>query len=72
MEKFIIDRFEGKYAVLEKELGGTVNILKETLGNVCEGDVLILENGEYTVDSEETIKRKAMIKEKMRKLFEKE
>lgn len=71
MEKFIIDRFEGEYAVLEKEFGGTVNVLRETLGDVSESDVIVLENGIYSVDKEETIKRKAMIKEKMRKLFEK-
>lgn len=72
MEKFIVDRFEGEYAVLERESGGMQDILKATLGNVKEGDVLILENGKYRFDREETLKRKAMIKEKMRKLFEKE
>ena len=71
MKKFIVDRFEEEYAVLEKEEGGTIDVLKSELPEVKEGDVLIYENGFYTVDYEETQKRKELIQEKMRKLFEK-
>lgn len=71
MKKFIVDRFEEEYAVLEKEEGGTVDVLKSELPEVREGDVLTYENGIYTVDCEETQKRKELIREKMRKLFEK-
>ena len=71
MEKFIVDRFEEEYAVLEKENMETVDVLKSDLPEVKEGDVLNYENGIYTVDYEETRKRKELIKEKMRKLFEK-
>ncbi len=71
MKKFIVDRFEEEYAVLEKEEGGTIDVLKSELPEVKEGDLLIYENGFYTVDYEETQKRKELIQEKMRKLFEK-
>ena len=71
MEKYIVDRFEGDFAVLEKEIGETVDVCKELLPYAKEGDVLIFENGVYRVDNEETQKRKAMIEEKFRKLFEK-
>ena len=71
MKRFIVDRFEENFAVLEKEEGGTVDVLKSELPEVREGDVLICENGCYTVDYEETQKRKELIREKMRKLFEK-
>ena len=71
MKKFIVDRFEEEYAVLEKEEGGTIDVLKSDLPDVKEGDVVIYEDGIYTVDYEETRKRKELIKEKMRKLFEK-
>lgn len=70
MEKYIVDRFEGEFAVLEKESGGTVDILKSDLPPAHEGDVIIFENGAYKVSREETKKRKELIAEKMRKLFE--
>lgn len=67
--KFILDRFEGDYAVLEKEEGGTIDVLKEKVNGAREGDVLLFENGKYTVSEEETHIRKKRIEEKMRKLF---
>lgn len=71
MERYIIDRFEGDYAVLEMESGGTIDVLKADLPEVAEGDVIIFENGFYRVCKEETLKRRELIAEKMRKLFEK-
>ena len=70
MEKYIVDRFEGEFAVLEKEYAGMVDILKSDLPPAHEGDVIIFENGVYKVSNEETQKRKELIAEKMRKLFE--
>ena len=55
MQQFIIDRFEGELAVLEREAGGTFDVLKSELPS-CE---------------EETKRRKEIISEKIRKLFEK-
>ena len=69
MKKFIIDRFEGEFAVLEKEEGGTFDVPKSELGDAKEGDVVLLDDGVYIVDAEETQKRKKLISEKMRKLF---
>lgn len=64
--KGIIDRFEGKYAVIELENGKIKNI--ETVKvpkEAKEGDVLLLEDT-ITIDYEETKKRK----EKIQKLSE--
>ncbi len=72
MERYIIDRFEGDFAVLESENGGTVDVLKSELPDAREGDVITLENGFYKVDKEETQRRQELIAEKMRKLFEKD
>ena len=69
MEKYIVDRFEENFAVLEKEAGGTVDVPVSELPPLSEGDVVFFENGTYHKDSEETEKRKKMIAEKMRKLF---
>lgn len=71
MERYIIDRFEGDFAVLEREEGGTIDVLKSDLPEASEGDVVIFENGSYRVDKEETLSRRELIAEKMRKLFEK-
>jgi len=70
MEKYIIDRFEEGYAVLEREDGKIQNVLKSSLPEVKKGDVIIFENGVYTVDNKETERRKKIIAEKLRKLFE--
>lgn len=68
--KYIIDRFEGEFAVLEKEDGGIIDVPKSEIEGAKEGDVVLFENGFYTIDIEETEKRKALIEEKMKKLFE--
>lgn len=71
MEKYIVDRFEEGYLVLEKETGETIDVPKEEIPDAQKGDVVIFENGKYTVNKEETIARKKIIAEKLRKLFEK-
>ncbi len=71
MEKYIVDRFEEEYLVLERETGETIDVPKEEIPNAKKGDVVIFKNGKYTVDKEETEARKKIIAEKLRKLFEK-
>ena len=71
MEKYIIDRFEEDFAVLEMETGGTIDVPKSEIPDGKEGDVVILENGVYQVDEAETQKRKEMIKQKLSELFKK-
>ncbi len=67
--KYILDRFEEEFAVLEKETGGTVNISKSFLQNAKEGDVIIEIDGEYLVDERATNKRKTRVEEKIKRLF---
>ena len=69
MEKYIVDRFEEGFAVLENESGGTVDVPSGALPQLSEGDVVVFQNGEYYKDCEETEKRRRIIAEKMRKLF---
>ena len=68
MEKYIVDRFVEKFAVLEKESGGTIDVPRELLEGE-EGDVVVCDNGIYCTDKELTEKRKALMKEKMDRLF---
>ena len=69
--KFIIDRFEGDYAILEDENKNMLDILKSSLPDkVKEGDVLILKSNSYTIDQDETNKRKDQIQKLMNELWE--
>jgi hypothetical protein len=73
MNKLIIDRFEGSYAVCQKEDKSLVDIPKYRLPLDCkEGDCLILNsNGMYQMDLEATENKKKRIREKMNRLFKK-
>ena len=65
--KLVIDRIEGDFAVCETEKGEMVQLPTKALPqNVCEGAVL-----DIIFNEEETLKRKANIKTKLRNLFDK-
>lgn len=60
----IIDRFEGNYAVCEKEDRSMMNIPREKIpSDAKEGDVLLIENDQITIDHEATVKRRNQIAE---------
>ena len=69
MKKYIVDRFEENFAVLEKEGGGTADVPKSLLPDAKKGDIVIEKDGEYFVDKNQTVKRKSLIREKIRRLF---
>jgi hypothetical protein len=71
MKKLIIDRFEGNYAVCEREDKSTVKVPKYKLPLECyEGDCLILDaDGMYQKDKEAAKTREKSIKDKMSRLF---
>lgn len=60
--KVIIDRFEGNYAVCEKEDGNMINIERnKILEEAQEGDVLLITEDEIIIDHAETKTRKKEI-----------
>lgn len=64
MMKVIIDRFEGNYAVCEKEDRTMINIEKNKIPTEAkEGSVLSITEDGITIDEEETISRKKDIEE---------
>jgi hypothetical protein len=68
--KVIIDRFEGDFAVCEKEDRAMVNIEKSKLPEgVREGDVLVNEGDRFFVDQDETQERKKRIRQMMDSLW---
>ena len=67
---YIIDRFEGDYAVCEKEDRTTLLVPRSELPpQSMEGDVLVYEDGVYRVDSDATQERRRRIEEKRTRLF---
>lgn len=66
----IIDRFEGKYAVCEKQDRTMINIEKSKIPKESkEGDVLNIAGNEISIDIEETNKRKKEIEKLTRDLW---
>lgn len=56
--KLIIDRFEGDFAICEKENREMINIDKDKIpSGAKEGHVLVLINNRIEIDEEETKKR---------------
>ncbi|AJA48767.1 hypothetical protein CPAST_c27000 [Clostridium pasteurianum DSM 525 = ATCC 6013] len=68
--KVIVDRFEGKYAVCEKEGNVMINIEKSQLPKgVKEGDVIIIESKNIYIDLDETKYRRSKIKELIKDIW---
>lgn len=68
--KGIVDRFEGEYAVIEVD-GKTRDIKRNLIADsVRVSDVVILKNGNWERDSDETDKRKKEVKKLMDSVWE--
>jgi hypothetical protein len=71
MQRLIIDRFEGDYAVCETEEASFFNINKNILPpDAKEGSVIIINDDIITIDYDETKNRQERIKKKLENLFE--
>ncbi|MCQ1528419.1 DUF3006 domain-containing protein [Lutispora saccharofermentans] len=68
--RYIIDRFEGDYAVCEDENKEVVNIERARIpAEAKEGDVLVIHEDKICLDIDETIKRKEHIQRLMDDLW---
>lgn len=69
--KVSIDRFEGEYAICEKEDGSTYDLAKDALPKGAKpGDVLDIDGDQITIDAGETEKRKKETAELVDDLFD--
>lgn len=67
--RYIIDRMEGEYWILEDPNRKMRSVKKSLLPPDCrEGDVLEEEGGRYRRDLEETVRRREMLQKKMERL----
>ncbi|HEX9026932.1 MAG TPA: DUF3006 domain-containing protein [Clostridium sp.] len=70
-EKYIIDRVEGNYAIVEKENGDMYRIsIKNIKGNFNEGDILIVKDEYFEIDKKLTLNRKNEINNSMKNMWE--
>ena len=68
--EMIVDRFEGDFAVLEREDGVCENVPRETLPAGCrEGSVLRESGGGFVLDEELERKRRAELHRMQQNLF---
>lgn len=57
----VIDRFEGDFAICEKEDRSMLNVKRSKLPvNIKEGDVLIIDGDTIKIDSAETAKKRGI------------
>ncbi|OVE67316.1 hypothetical protein CCS79_14440 [Clostridium diolis] len=71
-EKYIIDRVEGNYVIIEKENGDIDKIsIRNVTGDFKEGDILInIDNKYFKLDKKSTEIRKKQIHNKMKDMWE--
>ena len=70
-EKYIIDRVEGNYVIVEKENGDMYKISIENIeSNFNEGDILIKKGEYFEIDKKFTLNRKKQINESMKNMWE--
>ena len=70
--RYIIDRVEGSYAIVEKENGDMCKISVENIrGDFKEGDILIKRDDEcFEIDKELTLNRKSKLDDIMKNMWE--
>ena len=70
VETYIVDRFEGEYIILENNKGELFDVLKTSVeSGVKEGDYLVKTGDYFTIDIEETKKRKEKIHDMMKGMW---
>ena len=70
--RYVIDRFEGRFAVLEAENGEFTGVERARLPDQArEGSVVVHSLGQFTLDEPATQARRARMREKLDALWEK-
>lgn len=70
-ERYIIDRVEGDFAIIEKENGDMYKISIENIkGNFEEGDILVNKDEYFEIDESFTLNRKKHINDLTKNIWE--
>ena len=63
LKAYVLDRYEGAYAVLEDSTGRTYDVLRDELpADIREGDVLHENEGTYIIDEKATEEKRIKLK----------
>lgn len=72
MMKYSVERIEDNIALCEDDLGKTIKLrLDELPKGTREGEIIVLTENGYTIDSDETSARRKKMAEMQKKLFNK-
>lgn len=70
-ERYIIDRIEGNFVIIEKENGDMSKISIENIkGDFNEGDILINKDKYFEIDKNSTLNRKREISDNIKDMWE--
>jgi hypothetical protein len=65
-----VDRIEGQWIIIETDKGNMKIPMSEFDETLHEGDIIIEDNGRYTVDKDATEARRRYIAQKLSKMWE--
>ncbi len=68
MAKYVLDRYEGDWAILEDEEGRMLKVGRETLPQASEGEALEEEDGRWRIDPERTEQLRSQARARMARL----
>ncbi len=68
MARYVLDRYEGDWAILEDEDGRMLKVARDTLPQVSEGEALEEADGQWRVDPERTERLRRQARERLARL----
>ena len=71
MNGYVLDRFEGNWAILEAEDGSMHQIDRTLLAEAHEGDVVTETEGQWSVDHERTRQIREAVRQRLARLTKK-
>ena len=68
MARYVLDRYEGEWAILEDEDGRMLKVARDTLPQASEGEALEEADGQWRVDPERTERLRRQARERLARL----
>lgn len=68
MARYVLDRYEGDWAILEDEDGRMLKVARDTLPQASEGEALEEADGRWRVDPERTERLRRQARERLARL----
>lgn len=68
MARYVLDRYEGDWAILEDEDGRMLKVARDTLPQASEGEALEEADGRWRVDPERTERLRRQVRARLERL----